>query len=612
MNNKFAISLLLIELITIAFLALVFVLRTNAKTDIFDQKLNLPIILRNYCAGMFADDFSNPSSGWPQVDDEELTLEYRRFVEKGISSNLIDKSRYIEAIDLDDDGDIDLITPELFSQKIVWWENNGDGQFDDQILIRKSNTEVISAIDLDGDSDIDIVGGYWGLFWYENDGQENFIEHTIAKDIHYLNDIKTVDLDQDNDVDLLTASESLDAILWWENAIVPTGNGWIQHVIREDIEFARSIYPIDLDLDYDIDLLGAASGESTIMWWENDGTPEDDGWVEHSLDGPFPYSREVSGADLDNDGDSDVIGVAAEPTGIVWWENDGSPNDGGWLRHTIDNDFPDPRAVKTADLDHDQDQDIIGISSYAEDIYWWENELGTSFIGHTVTETPRTFYGINVAEINGDESLDFVGVSRGEYEIKDISLFYNQPEYRIHLKQHPLWLGVRPKVKVSDATIEVDVRNPYETVGSYGLIFGLSDDWSQFYTFEITSDSQFMLWRFSSTSGWKRIYSGSSIWIKPGIATNHLKVERNSEFINAFANDQLLVSVKEDAFTGMRRAGLTVSASPSSGLDVRFDNFIVTPLDCGGGSIISLDSRQSEEPPTLFYDWEIMPIREGS
>ncbi len=235
--------------------------------------------------------------------------------------------------------------------------------------------------------------------------------------------------------------------------------------------------------------------------------------------------------------------MAADPIGIVWWENDGSPGDGGWLQYTIDNDFPDPRAVMTADLDHDQDQDISGISFSSEYIYWWENELGKGFIGHTVSESPWTLDSIDIAEINGDDSLDIVGVSYGYNEVENLSLFYTQPEYRVYIKQYPRWLGVRPKVNVSDATIEVDVRNPYERTGSYGLIFGLSDDWNQFYTFEITPNSQFMLWRFSSTSGWNEIYSGSSIWIKPGTATNHLKIDRNSEFINAFANNQLLVSV---------------------------------------------------------------------
>ncbi len=97
-------------------------------------------------------------------------------------------------------------------------------------------------------------------------------------------------------MDLLTAYESLDAILWWENEIVPSGNGWIKHIVRENFEFAQSIYPIDLDSD--INILGAASGESAILWWENDGTPEDNGWVERSLYGPaFPFSRDISAAD---------------------------------------------------------------------------------------------------------------------------------------------------------------------------------------------------------------------------------------------------------------------------------------------------------------------------
>ena len=56
------------------------------------------------------------------------------------------------AIDLDEDGDLDLVGRlNDGSDRIVWWENNGSESFLDQI----DNT--ISVADLDEDGDYDII-----------------------------------------------------------------------------------------------------------------------------------------------------------------------------------------------------------------------------------------------------------------------------------------------------------------------------------------------------------------------------------------------------------------------------------------------------------------------
>ena len=45
----------------------------------------------------------------------------------------------------------------------------------------------------------------------------------------------------------------------------------------------------------DVDILGAAQNGDEIAWWENDGTPEDGGWQKHALQPAFDGAVDASG-----------------------------------------------------------------------------------------------------------------------------------------------------------------------------------------------------------------------------------------------------------------------------------------------------------------------------
>jgi hypothetical protein len=75
---------------------------------------------------------------------------------------------------------------------------------------------------------------------------------------------------------------------------------------------------------------------------------------------------------MDNDGDADVLGAAHSDDDITWWEN--ATGDGtSWTEHTIDGSFNGAHSVHAADVDGDGDQDVLGAATYGDDITWWEN-----------------------------------------------------------------------------------------------------------------------------------------------------------------------------------------------------------------------------------------------
>ena len=70
---------------------------------------------------------------------------------------------------------------------------------------------------------------------------------------------------------------------------------------------AKSVYAADMDNDGDMDILGAAAHDNSITWWENDGAQN---FSEHIIDASFRYANSVYAADVDSDGDMDVLGAA--------------------------------------------------------------------------------------------------------------------------------------------------------------------------------------------------------------------------------------------------------------------------------------------------------------
>jgi hypothetical protein len=116
------------------------------------------------------------------------------------------------ALDMDGDGDIDVLSASQLDRKIAWYENDGNENFTTH-TIKEDYTIVtfwVDAADVDGDGDIDVVSSE--VAWYENDGNENFTPHYLTTSPNHARAIYAVDVDGDGDVDVVS-----DKIEWFEN-----------------------------------------------------------------------------------------------------------------------------------------------------------------------------------------------------------------------------------------------------------------------------------------------------------------------------------------------------------------------------------------------------------
>ena len=323
--------------------------------------------------------------------------------------------------DIDGDGDLDVAAASITQEIVVWWEDvSGDGYVWARHVVDGylADARYVQAADLDLDGDMDLVGGNRGngsIYWWENtqgDGSE-WNEQIIdgAYDYDALMELRITDLDDDGDMDLIAAAGNDNySICWWENT-AGDASAWSRYTIASFVDGANSVFPVDLDGDGDMDAVGASEDNDDMLWWENTAG-DASAWTEHLVEGNFGGASGAGAADVDGDGDQDILGAAYYDYDITWWENTAG-DASAWTGHVVENDFTGAHEVVGVDMDDDGDQDLLGAAYHAAEIIWWENTDGdgSAWVEHMVDDRLTGAQSIGTGDVDGDGDLDVLGVS---------------------------------------------------------------------------------------------------------------------------------------------------------------------------------------------------------
>ncbi|MFK7773353.1 MAG: FG-GAP-like repeat-containing protein [Saprospiraceae bacterium] len=291
----------------------------------------------------------------------------------------------LSLVDLDNDGDNDVLTTSKNTHKVLWYENSdGEGLFETEVVISHNlkGASSVQAVDLDGDNDLDIIATSEAdhlLVWYENlDGQTTFSEEKIIStnlDSAYY--CFPFDLDNDNDMDIVVAAGG--KVVWFQN-LNGGANFSSANVVVENLFGKIQIQIADLNGDTFPDLLIGSNLEAKLRWFENtDGLGSFGNPKTIATSG---FLRSFSPSDLDGDGDLDVVLGTAESNTIKWVEN---TNGNGIFSNAISITAAptETTQVISIDLDQDGDMDIIAYNRYqtSYSIHWYENLDGNASFG---------------------------------------------------------------------------------------------------------------------------------------------------------------------------------------------------------------------------------------
>ena len=330
----------------------------------------------------------------------------------------------VYAADMDGDGDIDILSASHLDDTIAWYENNGasDPSWSKSVITTSADGALsVYAADMDGDGDMDIISGSYSdntVAWYENNGASDpsWSKSVITTSADGLKSIYAADMDGDGDMDIISASFFDNTIAWYEN------NGtsdpiWTAQDIAISANGARSAYAADMDGDGDMDIVSASSKDYTIAWYENNGA-SDPSWTAQDITTSASEAIWIYAADMDGDGDMDIVSASRNDDTIAWYENNGA-SDPSWSKSVITTSADLVYCVYAMDIDGDGDMDIISASHLDDTIAWYENNGASdpSWSKSVITTSADGAYGVYAADMDGDGDLDIISASSGDSTI---------------------------------------------------------------------------------------------------------------------------------------------------------------------------------------------------
>jgi hypothetical protein len=324
----------------------------------------------------------------------------------------------VAAADLDGDGDTDVVSAATFGGEVVAHLNSGNGSTwtPHTVATMPFGAIALAVADIDGDGDLDALSssGAGGVVtWFNNTAGNGtaWTSNPVGTSLYNGSFISAGDVDRDGDQDVVTASGINNLVLWFENA-GGTGGAWVRHTVSSSAGAApRSAKLADLDGDGDPDVIVATAG-ATGLWFENTAG-NGSAWIPRTL-GLAQGEDETTAADVDGDGDLDVL-VPMTSAGALGWHENVAGNATVWARRTISTSVLNARSVAAVDVDGDGDIDALAAAGQTENaVAWYENVAGNgaSWTKRTIATGLVEARSAVTADVDGDGDLDAVSGSQ--------------------------------------------------------------------------------------------------------------------------------------------------------------------------------------------------------
>ena len=193
--------------------------------------------------------------------------------------------------------------------------------------INNFRPDAVFVADIDGDGHMDVISNNYDtpflkrIYWYKNNGEKDpaFTENLVPSYGEQVRSFFAADMDGDGDMDIISVSNG--GINWYEN-VNGDGSSWNANQNITGSYYSpnfQSAYVADMDNDGDNDIVAANSGNGStgtwdksggIGWYENDGEADPSFTRNNIIDYAYGANNVVV-ADLNGDGDLDIVSTWA-------------------------------------------------------------------------------------------------------------------------------------------------------------------------------------------------------------------------------------------------------------------------------------------------------------
>jgi hypothetical protein len=210
-------------------------------------------------------------------------------------------------LDVNGDGNVDIVTCAYFSRRVGWVEHPGDPTepWIEHTIDTPSPIETGQLVDINGDGQLDFLPNTVSVVtWYEITAQQPDVtwkKHDLGTE-GAGHGVGYGDINRDGKLDIITGKG------WYEQPTDSNSSDWPFHAEFELGAASILIIGRDFDGDGDTDILWGMGHDYGLFWLkQSKGSDGSRIWTRDRVDPTFSQVHTLHLADLDGDGRKEVV-----------------------------------------------------------------------------------------------------------------------------------------------------------------------------------------------------------------------------------------------------------------------------------------------------------------